>query len=121
MTKAKIKENQAQVKSAIAEYINYLSGGVAWVINVSGVPVKGNPHIMRKNPEMKGLADVLGCYRGRFLFIEVKLPGDKEDPDQEEKRLAVEASGGITLLVKSVDDVTEYFEINFLHGVRCRP
>lgn len=54
-----------------------------------------------------GIPDVLACYRGLFVGIEVKQPGaeNKVSPRQRYVMKTIEKSGGATAVVSSVDEV----------------
>ena len=53
----------------------------------------------------KGIADILGCWQGRFVAIEVKRPGGRTTPEQERFLEAVRRHGGIAFVARSIDDV----------------
>ncbi len=53
----------------------------------------------------KGIADILGCYRGRLLAIEVKAPKGKVSYDQQRFIDNVNAAGGLAFVARSIDDV----------------
>ena len=53
----------------------------------------------------QGISDIIGIYRGRFLAIEVKRPGNKLSDKQAQFLRSVSASGGIAMVAYSVDDV----------------
>jgi Holliday junction resolvase len=53
----------------------------------------------------KGVADILGCYGGRMLAIEVKTDRGRLSDDQQRFLDNVNAAGGIAFVAKSVDDV----------------
>lgn len=55
----------------------------------------------------KGVSDIIGIYKGRFLAIEIKKPGGKLTPMQAVFILKVNASGGIGFMATSIDDVIE--------------
>ncbi len=59
---------------------------------------------IRFNSE-KGCADIICCYKGKFLAIEMKKPGGKLSSDQAEFQLRVEAAGGVFITAESVEDV----------------
>jgi hypothetical protein len=88
------KPTQAQVKRSIADWAN-ANGGKATIINVGGIPVKGNIKVLRKNPEMAGMGDVLICWRSKYIEVELKRPKQKLDPAQQDRKYLVERSGGI--------------------------
>ena len=50
--------------------------------------------------------DYLICYKGRFIAIETKAPGKKLTALQESTKEAIEAAGGIVLVVSDEDSLT---------------
>ena len=54
-----------------------------------------------------GSSDIIGIYRGKFLAIEVKVPGKHAEPDQKEFLNIVTGAGGIGFVAHSVDEVRE--------------
>lgn len=54
---------------------------------------------------LPGIADILGCYKGRFLAIEVKRNGKEPTELQQAFLDAVKEAGGIAFVARSVDDV----------------
>jgi len=58
---------------------------------------------------MKGVSDIIGCLpSGRFLAIEVKRPGKKPSPDQDEFLKQVVMHGGLGFVATSIDDVSTW-------------
>lgn len=57
----------------------------------------------------RGLPDIVACYRGVFLAIEVKQPGASTNQARRQHQLtelhAVRAAGGISVIATSYDDV----------------
>ena len=53
----------------------------------------------------KGIADILGVYKGRFLAIEVKRPGLKPTADQQAFIDNVNEAGGIGFVAWFPEDV----------------
>lgn len=52
-----------------------------------------------------GIPDLLVCWRGRFIGLEVKLPGNTPSPIQEKVLREIKGSGGIASVVSSVEQV----------------
>ena len=52
-----------------------------------------------------GVPDIICCYRGRFLGLEVKRPGGKLTELQKRTLDRINTAGGIARRVDSVDDV----------------
>ena len=57
-----------------------------------------------------GVPDLLGCYQGRALALEVKRPGGKPTPLQLKELSEWQQSGAITAKVESVEDVKKLIE-----------
>ena len=83
------------------EIIRYLRGRGAYVYNTPG-----------SASSAKGTSDLLVCYRGRFVGIEVKRPDGSygETKPQEIRRRQIENAGGFTGVVKSVEDAKVIFD-----------
>jgi hypothetical protein len=59
-----------------------------------------------KSPyRIKGVADILGIYKGRFLAIEVKVKGKYPTREQKAFLERVNAEGGIGFVARSIEDV----------------
>lgn len=54
-----------------------------------------------------GHADVLACVGGRYVAIELKSPSGRQSEQQKNYQAAVERSGGIYILARSVQDVLD--------------
>jgi hypothetical protein len=52
-----------------------------------------------------GIPDLLACYKGRFLGIEVKMPGGRLSRKQEKVLQSIMDGGGVAIIARSVDDV----------------
>ena len=52
-----------------------------------------------------GIPDIICCYKGRFLGLEVKLPRGRLTVLQKRALDRINAAGGIARRVESVDDV----------------
>ena len=55
----------------------------------------------------KGVSDIIGIYKGKFLAIEVKTEKGRLSKHQEEFLDHVVWNGGIAIVARSVDDVFE--------------
>ena len=55
----------------------------------------------------KGIADILGIYKGQFLAIEVKRPGYKPTVDQQAFLDRVNEAGGIGFVAWFPEDVVK--------------
>jgi len=106
MPPPKEKTIQDQILLALGTY----PGMAIWrsAVGNGWVRTKGGPRSIRFGG-MPGQADILGCYYGRFLAIEVKRPvrWSKQSDEQIDWQGAIEAAGGTYILARSVDDALE--------------
>ena len=54
-----------------------------------------------------GVADIIGCYKGRMIAIELKSPTGKPTPEQERFIQNVNEAGGIAFVARSIDEVID--------------
>ena len=82
-----------------AKIIKYLQNRHAYVVKVI-------------TASKAGVADLLVCYKGLFIAIEVKAPGKLGTQSELQKANAtmVRASGGVSLLVDNLQDVIAFFD-----------
>ena len=58
-----------------------------------------------------GTSDILGCYKGKLLAIEIKGESGRISPKQQEFIDRVNAEGGLGFFAWSIEDVAEKLEI----------
>ncbi len=54
-----------------------------------------------------GIPDLLICYRGRFVGLEVKQPGEEPTAKQKQVLHEIEAAGGRAVAVTTVEEVVD--------------
>ena len=64
--------------------------------------------IYRTAPK-KGVSDVLCCFRGQFIAIEVKSPKDKPTPEQSGFISNVNSCGGLACVVHNFDEFLNFW------------
>ena len=84
-------------------------GALVWVHDSVGIwdPTKKT---FRRNVDpyrRKGVSDILGIWKGKFVAIEVKIKGRYATKEQEEFIEDVNKSGGIGLIAYSLEMVQE--------------
>jgi len=59
-----------------------------------------------------GIPDIVSCINGKFVGIEVKRPGAKNEQSEAQKihERNIKKSNGVYLLVDSLDEVIDYVE-----------
>jgi len=99
-----------QPESRLARRIKkYLQDEGAAVFNIHG---GDNPF------QEVGIPDLLACYRGQFIGLELKLPGEKPSPRQEVVLRRIRKAGGIGTVVHSVDEVESVLRRTTRKGVK---
>lgn len=64
-----------------------------------------------------GIPDLLVCYKGWFIGIEVKQPGEQASPKQRSVLKSIDAAGGLTAVVDSLEEVVNLLsKLNRLGG-----
>lgn len=58
-----------------------------------------------------GVPDIIACYKGRFIGIEVKNEAGKTSPLQDVNLKMINDAGGIGIVARSVEDVRKRLEI----------
>ncbi len=86
---------EAVVQLKILKYLNSLPG--CWAIKVISANQRGVP-------------DIVGCFRGRFISLELKSRGNKPSKIQQAQLKAIQAAGGIADVVTSLQAVQALIE-----------
>lgn len=64
-----------------------------------------------------GGADLIGIYRGRAVFVEIKTPTGRQSPEQRQFQQLVERHGGIYVVLRSVEDARAWLaELRAAHS-----
>jgi hypothetical protein len=84
-----------------------LRGIPAWRINSGRVKTEAGG-MVRLAPA--GFSDIIGIYGGRFLAIEVKVPGKQPTEAQQAFLDTVTAAGGVAFCAHSLDEVLAALE-----------
>lgn len=57
-----------------------------------------------------GVPDILVCYKGKFIGIEVKNEKGKTSPLQDYNLASIKQAGGISLVARQITDVSKVLE-----------
>lgn len=94
---------QAQIMLAVSK----LPGIIIWRQNTGKFKTDDGRWIMCG---VLGCPDIIGCYRGRFIGIEVKTKVGRQSDQQKRFQAAMERSGGIYILARSSEDAMSELE-----------
>jgi len=84
-------------------------GLVLWRNNCGVLPMSDGKRI-RFGVGNPGGADLIGCYHGRFLAIEIKTRTGKQTEEQRMFQQCVERNGGIYMMPRSVNEAVNMVE-----------
>lgn len=93
--------SEAGIQAQILLAIGRMPGLLVWRQNVGKFKLETGRMISFGVP---GCPDIIGCFRGRFIGIEVKTPAGRQSDQQKHFQAAVERAGGIYILARSVAD-----------------
>jgi hypothetical protein len=88
---------EKRIVKGILDYLKTLDGCFAWKEHGGMYGTAGIP-------------DIICCYKGHFIAIEVKQPGGKLTKLQEITLRDVKRAGGVAMVVYSVAEVKAGFE-----------
>lgn len=102
---------ESNIRNAICSWLS-LKRAFAFVHDSVGIydPVRRRFRANNNRFRIKGVADILGIWRGRFLAIEVKVKGRYPTPEQKAFLERVNQEGGIGFVARSIDDVIQELE-----------
>jgi len=92
-----------ELTQAILAVLNSTPGCFAW---------RQNNHATRRrrNNVKVSVTDILGCYRGQLLAIEVKVASDRMSDKQKDFQAKVVACGGLHIEAKTLDGFLEWWK-----------
>ena len=90
---------EAKLKTAIMAYLKTLEPD-AFAFRVEPRPGMG-----------RGMADIICCFHGRFLALEVKIPGNNPTPLQKRFMDKITLAHGISAVVYNVAEVKGLVEL----------
>ena len=85
----------------------YERGAYAWRANSVGFFDKKLG--LYRPAAKKGVSDVLACYEGKLIAVEVKIGKDKLSPEQEGFQRSIQSAGGVALVVDSFENFKSQF------------
>lgn len=73
-----------------------------FIYSIGGLPIKQNQIGIYAQA---GVPDILACIKGRFVAIEVKIPGETPKPHQKAFLEAIIKCGGVSMWADNLQDV----------------
>jgi hypothetical protein len=98
---------EADIKRVICEWLALQKGCFFWIQSAGKIPGRKNTSRFQRN----GIADILGIWKGRPMASEVKMPEGRVSEEQKEFLARFAAEGGISIIAKTLDDVTSVLQL----------
>ena len=95
---------ESDIQRVILEYLDHHPEVFAVKITTTGIP-NGRGGFRKNNS--RGVSDIIGVYKGKFLAIEVKRPGGQLTEHQKYFLDSIKIYGGIGIVAYSLDDVIQ--------------
>lgn len=93
---------------AVITYIK-LKGGIAYRINNMGV-YDAKLGKFRTSGTKKGIPDIIGIHKGRFISVEIKIGTDRQSDDQKLREQEIVKAGGLYYIAKDFDSFKIWFD-----------
>ena len=102
---------EKDIQKFILDYLLASKKGHFWRNNTVGVFDPTRKQFRKNAGQEKGIADILGVCKGRFVAIECKASNVKKlREDQEIFKNNIEACGGIFYLANDIDNFIAWFK-----------
>ena len=99
-----------ELTKQILEYL-FREGAFVWRNNSLPVPITVNGRVVGYRPGSKsGVPDIVGCYKGRWLGIEVKTSKDRLSDVQRAFIANMKRVGGLVYVAHDFESFVEWFE-----------
>lgn len=99
---------ETQIKNCVLDWLKY-KGIFAFMVNTQGNFNKFSQSYYHNPRLMKGVADIICLYEGKFIAIECKAGKGKQSEHQREFEKMVKANGGDYILAYGLEAVEKYF------------
>jgi len=93
---------------AVITYIK-LKGGIAYRINNMGV-YDAKLGKFRTSGTKKGIPDIIGIHKGRFISVEIKIGTDRQSDDQKLREQEIIKAGGYYYIAKDFDSFKIWYD-----------
>lgn len=94
--------------ACVVKYIELL-GGWASRVNSMGVYDRRTQKY-RRSTQKKGIADVVGTYKGISLQVEIKIGRDKQSEAQERVQQQITAAGGVYYIARNFTEFKQFID-----------
>lgn len=105
------KKKQSPANALTDAVITYmkLKGGIGYRINNMGV-YDASLGKFRTSGTKKGIPDIIGIYKGRFIGVEIKIGKDRQSDDQKLREQEINKAGGYYYIAKEFDSFKIWYD-----------
>lgn len=107
--KSRLKVSEKAIQNTILEYLK-LKKIFAWQNDSVGIYDLQKKKFRFNPTKMKGVADIIGIYRSKFLAIECKSQNGRLNENQKHFLDRVVKEGGISIVARDIKDVEEVLQ-----------
>lgn len=100
---------ESQLQDAVRLELGKCREAVFWRNNCGVAEMRGGFKV-RFGVGSPGGSDLIGVFRGRAIFVEIKTPTGRQSPEQKTFEQLVRGKGGIYAIVRSVDEARALLE-----------
>lgn len=107
-----IELTEHEIQNNILQTLSFLKGGFFWRENTGAFVLEHNNKSRFFKAGFKGIADIMGIYKGIGVAIEVKRPKTIKNVSDDQKNFLVKFSdcGGISIVCSNSDKIIETIE-----------
>lgn len=107
----KLSKSEKTIEHEILNYLNRIEGCFAWKVNTTGI-FDGVVYRKSASPFIfAGVSDIIGVFRGTIIAFEVKTDTGKTSKPQEVFISKIQRCGGVSGVVRSVQDVQRVLQV----------
>jgi len=98
------EKSETEIEKDIIEYLESITHCMAYKTSTKGRKI-GKQRVKATKKEKPGKSDIVCCYDGLYIAIEVKSKDGTQQKNQEDFEKEVTAAGGEYWLVRSLEEV----------------
>lgn len=102
-----VKRTEARIQRGILDYLELFSRTNPIYYFRAGAGAMKTAHGRFFKTGKAGLSDIVVCYAGRFIGLEVKTKSGRQSQSQKQAEKDIKAAGGEYHVVRSISDVKE--------------
>ena len=103
--KAAVSKSESEIQNEIVQYLRTIDG--MFCFRHSPIKIIGKGQIVKVGILELGIADIICCYKGQYIELEVKTSKGQQSIEQKAHEKLINKCNGEYYVVTSVEDVKE--------------